>query len=412
MRPIILFLLTLISFPLAAFAQRLPRLDTFLSPDRTVAIDLHSQDNGWGEVELYLRNVETDQKQKFGSFEFPIQGAPVWSTDGKTVLIHTGTLSAGIWAQIYRLQPDGSARSIYDLIPPKFWKRAIAEGHVPKGAEPSHVYIRGNYFDDDTKSLWCVVSGDVSVGNRQVPLKAFVLSFAQPSFKLSFAERLPRPPTKAPAVRMASEGFRGSGTGFFVSSDGHIVTCAHVIDRATAVKIDTNEGALDAEVLAKDDALDVAVLKVSPTTPPRFLLVGESKAVALGAPVFTIGFPNPALQGFSPKYTRGEISSLRGLADSPTMFQISAPVQSGNSGGPLVAETGVVIGLVSAKLDLLAAARATGDFPQNVNFAVKSNQVLDLLRRLHVPISETVTKEKPSIAEVEKAVVRVSVYGR
>ena len=75
----------------------------------------------------------------------------------------------------------------------------------------------------------------------------------------------------------------------------------------------------------------------------------------LGDMVVTVGFPDVSLQGFAPKLAKGEIASLSGSADDPRYFQISVPVQPGNSGGALVDERGNVIGIVSAKLDAGAA---------------------------------------------------------
>src|ERR1039457_7599797 len=70
---------------------------------------------------------------------------------------------------------------------------------------------------------------------------------------------------------------------------------------------------------------------------------------------------------------QGEIASLSGAGDGPRYFQISVPVQPGNSGGALVDEHGNVIGIVSAKLDEAAALTASGSLPENVNYAVKSS---------------------------------------
>jgi S1-C subfamily serine protease len=95
--------------------------------------------------------------------------------------------------------------------------------------------------------------------------------------------------------------------------------------------------------------------------------------------VATIGFPDPSLQGFSPKLAKGEIASLSGASDDARYFQISVPVQPGNSGGALVDERGNVIGIVSAKLDESAALAASGALPENVNYAVKSSLLLSFL---------------------------------
>ncbi|HZM01882.1 MAG TPA: serine protease, partial [Candidatus Saccharimonadales bacterium] len=76
------------------------------------------------------------------------------------------------------------------------------------------------------------------------------------------------------------------------------------------------------------------------------LLIAASRSAHLGGTVATIGFPDPSLQGFSPKLAKGEIASLSGAGDDPRYFQISVPVQPGNSGGALVDERGNVIGIV------------------------------------------------------------------
>ena len=76
---------------------------------------------------------------------------------------------------------------------------------------------------------------------------------------------------------------------------------------------------------------------------------------------------------------KGEIASLSGAGDDPRYFQISVPVQPGNSGGALVDERGNVIGIVAAKLDAGAALAASGALPENVNYAVKSSLLLSFL---------------------------------
>src|ERR1017187_8428940 len=87
---------------------------------------------------------------------------------------------------------------------------------------------------------------------------------------------------------------------------------------------------------------------------------------------------------FAPKLAKGEIASLSGAGDDPRYFQISAPVQPGNSGGALVDEWGNVIGIVSAKLDAGAALAASGALPENVNYAVKSSLLLSFLESVPV----------------------------
>ena len=193
--------------------------------------------------------------------------------------------------------------------------------------------------------------------------------------KKSASAPTPKAPT-APSEPVA-EAPKFSGSGTIVSAAGHVLTAAHVVAGAKSVKVITARGTTTAKVLRIDEANDLAVLKLAGGSYPA-LSVAASRTVRLGQTVATIGFPNIEIQGFSPKVTRGEISSLNGIGDDPRAWQISVPVQTGNSGGPLLDENGNLVGVVVAKLGM-AAARATGDLPQNVSYAVKSAYALALL---------------------------------
>ena len=107
----------------------------------------------------------------------------------------------------------------------------------------------------------------------------------------------------------------------------------------------------------------------------------EGPAVARGETVVTYGFPLSGVLSSGPTLTTGDVSALAGLRDNPLHFQISAPVQPGNSGGPLLDAHANVIGVVVSKLNALRIAQMTGgDIPQNVNFAIKGAEALRFLR--------------------------------
>jgi len=168
-----------------------------------------------------------------------------------------------------------------------------------------------------------------------------------------------------------------SGTGFFITDDGYLISNNHVVEGANRVRLVTSTGTIDAKVVQVDAANDLALLKVDGNFSPLPIL--PSRSAHLGGTVATIGFPDTTLQGFSPKLAKGEIASLSGAGDDPRYFQISVPVQPGNSGGALVDERGNVIGIVSAKLNASAALAASGALPENVNYAVKSSLLLSFL---------------------------------
>ncbi len=191
-------------------------------------------------------------------------------------------------------------------------------------------------------------------------------------------------PRKTPATETESSNAaaaetrpKSAGTGFFITEDGHLLTNAHVAGNAAQVRLVTAFGLISAKVLKVDSANDLALLKAEGKF--QALPVATSRAVKLGSTVISVGFPNIVLQGFAPKFARGEIASLTGPQDDPRFFQISVPLQPGNSGGSLVDERGNVVGVVSGKLSAAATLKATGQLPENVNYAVKSSFVLGFL---------------------------------
>jgi S1-C subfamily serine protease len=170
---------------------------------------------------------------------------------------------------------------------------------------------------------------------------------------------------------------KGSGTGFFITEDGYLVTNYHVVRGAKSCMVKTRQGKFPARVVKTDEKNDLALLKVIGNFPA--LPVGNSKEAKLGDAVFTIGFPNTDVQGIEPKLTRGDINSIAGIKDDPRHFQISVPVQPGNSGGPLVDSAGNVIGVVTMRLGDWRTLKLTGALPQNVNYAVKSSHIRELV---------------------------------
>lgn len=171
----------------------------------------------------------------------------------------------------------------------------------------------------------------------------------------------------------------GTGTGFFVTNDGYILTCYHVVKDGQLFGVIANDDSLmTAHLVSFDDGNDLALLKVdSASTPVNF---GRQVAVRVGEPVFTVGFPSPDVQGYVPKVTKGIVSSLTGLKDDVRVMQFDAAIQPGNSGGPLLTEDGRVVGVVNARAAELFYANATGALAQNVNFAVKRDFVMAFLQ--------------------------------
>lgn len=141
----------------------------------------------------------------------------------------------------------------------------------------------------------------------------------------------------------------GSGTGFVINTDGYILTNEHVIATGDQYTVYFQDGHMaPAELIAANAELDAALLRVAENTGAMALSLGHSDSVQIGQKVFALGFPLGAKLGDEITVTDGIISSIRYQND---WLQISAAVNPGNSGGPLIrAETGEIIGLITAKI--------------------------------------------------------------
>lgn len=176
----------------------------------------------------------------------------------------------------------------------------------------------------------------------------------------------PRPPG-APAV----SGPISTATGFCISPDGYIATARHFTNSARTYKVVTKNGKVEARLVMADPAYDLAILKMDAPS-IGIIPVRPSESVKLGESIATIGFPQTQLQGREPKVGKGEIASLSGMRDDPATFQVSVPLQPGNSGGPLLDLRGNAVGVV---VGVLRQSQA-------VNYAVKSSNLLGLCRQI------------------------------
>jgi S1-C subfamily serine protease len=171
-----------------------------------------------------------------------------------------------------------------------------------------------------------------------------------------------------------------SGTGFVVARN-RLLTNHHVAEGCAEMRARTAGGEdLRATVTATDRERDLALLTVQ-GEPGPVLKFRAGPEVRRGEGVVTYGFPLAGLLSSGPTLTTGEVSALAGLGDNPRQYQISAPVQPGNSGGPLLDMAGHIVGVVVSKLNAQRVAQRIGDIPQNVNFAVKGAEAIDFLRR-------------------------------
>ena len=175
-----------------------------------------------------------------------------------------------------------------------------------------------------------------------------------------------------------------TGTGFFVSHEGHLLTNNHVVAECSSVRISDADKSIPAKVLATDAERDLALLQL-PRTGPAAIFRGEEK-LRPGESVVVVGFPLSGLLTSDPIVTTGIVNALAGPRDDRHLLQISAPIQPGNSGGPLLDSSGHVIGVVVATLSTLKLAKATGTIPENINFAIKATEAESFLKAQGVTV--------------------------
>jgi hypothetical protein len=166
-----------------------------------------------------------------------------------------------------------------------------------------------------------------------------------------------------------------TGSGIVIGTKGEILTNAHVVEACQKITVKlTSENSQLSTLVARDEQNDLAVIRLTGTNnPPTSVAVfRESPPVRAGDAVVALGYPLSGVLATEANVSVGNVSALSGIADDSRYLQISAPVQEGNSGGPLLDGSGHLVGIVTGKLNAVTIARFTGDIPQNVNFALKS----------------------------------------
>ncbi len=188
------------------------------------------------------------------------------------------------------------------------------------------------------------------------------------------------------------------GTGFFVNTDGYLITNFHVV--IGCQRVETLDG-VRLKQIRSNAAADLALLHAEGPSRDQKASFRIAEPIS-GEPVVVFGFPLVGLLASSGNVTTGIVSATSGIGDNPINFQISAPVQPGNSGGPLLDKFGNVIGVVVAKLNAITVSEATGDIPQNVNFAIKASEVIALLDSAGVAPNIGMAREELKSEEIAR----------
>lgn len=181
-----------------------------------------------------------------------------------------------------------------------------------------------------------------------------------------------------------------SGTGFFVSAAGRLVTNAHVVDECVQARSGAGDANVEFAVVTMDKEADLALLQ-APITPKQHFAIRPDDG-NLMEEVFVAGFPFAKLLSDSVKVTKGIVSSLQGIGNNDAHIQVDAALQAGNSGGPIFDGDGRVVGVAVAKLNARQVLLRTGALPENTNFGVKASALSAFLKQHGVDASR---KSKP-----------------
>ena len=189
-----------------------------------------------------------------------------------------------------------------------------------------------------------------------------------------------------------------SGSGFFLTEDGYVATNYHVVEDANVIEVSiVRDGEWEhhpAKVVLSDEVNDLSILKIDddsfnnlPPIPYNF----TTNIKDTGSEVFTLGYPIANVMGDEVKFTDGKISAKSGLMGDVTFYQISVPIQPGNSGGPLFDNNGNLVGITSSGLNR--------DYfkSENVNYAIKSSYLKALVDKMQPPIH---LQDKAIIADI------------
>ncbi len=191
------------------------------------------------------------------------------------------------------------------------------------------------------------------------------------------------------------------GSGFALNNNGFVMTSWHMVNGADSIYIENkNTERTLAKVIISDPKLDIAVLKIETDTVFKNWNVPfsfNSKAIDLGEKVYTLGFPRKEIV-----YGEGALSALSGYYNDTTMYQISIPVNPGNSGGPVLDEQGNLIGVVRGKL---ASAEGT-------SYAVKIKEILSSINTSNTEGLSISSSSKRSLKNLKRSeqIKRINPY--
>ena len=192
---------------------------------------------------------------------------------------------------------------------------------------------------------------------------------------------------------LSVEGEGSSGTAFFVSKKGHLLTNNHVVEGCSVSKITYQNKEYETQLIANDKTLDLALLKAK-LKPKSFINFSKDGAKKLNK-IYVAGYPLGKGLSDDLKISSGIVSSLKGFEDNSNEIQIDAPINPGNSGGPIINESGDLVAI--------AVSGLAKDQTEGINFGIKSSAAELFLKSNKVSPSKSLysrTKDNDDLLKI------------
>jgi uncharacterized protein len=305
----------------------------------------------------------------------------------------------------------------------KWYDAAAEHGDIGAASQLTSLYERGLGLDQDLEEAYFwyrVALGDVHDPSRRSDEKALHRVATQLSKdQIAAAEKAAREwhpeevelavPGRSRRAKRQASGPRlvATGSGFFVTRVGRLLTNNHVVRECAEVRVTEGEKATPTKLVAADPERDLALLQLP--HPTGAAVFRASERLHPGESVIVVGFPLTGLLTSDPIVTTGIISALAGPRDDRHLLQISAPIQPGNSGGPLLDQSGRIIGVIVSSLSTLKLAKATGAISENINFAVNGDDAQVFLKAQGIQVEAAPPSEPLSTAAVADRALKVTV---
>ncbi|NLE06245.1 MAG: trypsin-like peptidase domain-containing protein [Crenarchaeota archaeon] len=313
---------------------------------------------------------ESKAKSYFNSATLdPIEG--IWqSTDGFKYSIEKdvdyGTRSSNKYRVIILNNNSGN----------NFWKVTYIKSFIEKTAVES--VFNMEYYTNSSEGGNLSIQSIIGIleGDALFTFNYIKNSYTGFSYKVMLVKLYPASKSANSNDNTTIKKEKSTGTGFAISSDGFIVTNYHVIENATSIKVKGINGsftkAYSAKVIQSDKNNDLAIIKIDDYSFSSLGIIPytiKSLSANVGENIFVLGYPLTATMGEEIKLTNGIISSKSGFQGDITSYQMTAPIQPGNSGAPMFDKDGNVVGIVNAK----------HYGAENAGYAIKTSYLMNLV---------------------------------